>query len=137
MAKTPTENKRSAFFRFGLTGVVFTFLGPYMFWLAYPLGPLLAVGIAELSVHSVRFIVFRYIVFPARKGYNVNLKRYLIAILPVSLAGFLCVALFRNHLDRISLTLTAATLSLVIGFLWSRSVYIKPVSKRSPGPPNN
>lgn len=123
------ESGRSAFARFGLSGVVFTILGPALFWLAYPLGPFVAVAVAELSVHTLRFATFRKLVFPARKGYRVSLLRYVVSALPVSLTGVIVVALFRNRLDRTSLTLTGAMIALVVGFTWSRYVYSRPISE--------
>jgi putative flippase GtrA len=117
------ESARQAFLRFGLTGVVFTILGPFLFWLSYPLGPFMAVAVAELTVHSIRFLVFRSIVFPKTKGYKVNLPRYIISALPVTIACFVTVALLRHRLDRTALTLFTALIALVVGFLWSRSVY--------------
>ena len=80
-----TESGRRAFLRFGLSGVVFTILGPGLFWLAYPLGPFVAVAVAELLVHALRFAIFRKLVFPAHKGYRVSLPRYVLSALPVSL----------------------------------------------------
>ena len=127
------ERRRLAFLRFGLSGVVFTILGPTLFWLAYPLGPFVAVGVAELSVHTLRFATFRKLVFPAHKGYRVSLPRYVVSALPVSLSGVIVVALFRNRLDRTALTLTGAVIALVVGFLWSRYVYSRPVAKCVPG----
>lgn len=118
-----------AFLRFGLSGVVFTILGPGLFWLAYPLGPFVAVAVAELLVHAMRFATFRRLVFPAHKGYRVNLARYLLSALPVSLAGVLNVAMFRNRLDRTTLTLAGALISLVVGFVWSRYVFSNSVPK--------
>lgn len=125
-ADSPREGGRRAFMRFGLTGVVFTILGPTLFWLAYPMGPFLAVALTELTVHTVRFITFRKVVFPASKGYTVSLRRYVISAMPVSLAGILSVALFRNVLDRTSLTLVTTFIAVVVGFLWSRYVYARP-----------
>jgi Na+/H+ antiporter NhaB len=66
------------------------------------------------------------LVFPVERGYKVNLPRYLISALPVSLAGFLTVAFFRYRLDRTALTLVAAVISVTVGFLWSRYIYAKP-----------
>lgn len=117
--------------RFGLSGMVFTCLGPLMFWLAYPLGPFMAVTVAELLVHTIRFAAFRAVVFPAHKGFKVSLPRYVISVLPVSLAGILSVALFRNRLDRTALTLTGSLVSLMVGFAWSRYVYThQPASEK-------
>jgi putative flippase GtrA len=117
------ERHRDAFFRFGLTGAIFTFLGPFLFWLSYPLGPFLAAAIAEISVHFIRFFAFRALVFPAHKGYNVNFARYIISALPVTLACFASVALFHSRLDRTSLTVITACIAVSVGFLWSRTVY--------------
>jgi len=120
-AEGKRESGRSAFLRFGLSGVVFTILGPALFWLAYPLGPFVAVAVAELSVHALRFATFRKLVFPAHRGYRVSLPRYVVSALPVSLTGFTVVVLFRNRLDRTA---------LVVGFVWSPYVYSQPVAKR-------
>lgn len=122
-AEGVSEGGRRAFLRFGLSGVVFTVLGPSLFWLAYPLGPFVAVAVAELLVHALRFATFRFLVFPTHRGYRVSLQRYILSALPVSLAGMLTVALFRNRLDRTTLTLTGAFIALGVGFLWSRYVY--------------
>lgn len=124
------EGGRRAFVRFGLAGVVFTLLGPSLFWLAYPLGPFFALAVAELTVHTLRFFVFRQVVFPAQKGYHVSLLRYVVAALPVSLAGVITVVVLRSRLDRTSLTLAGAGIALLVGFVWSRYVYSKPVWKR-------
>ncbi len=128
-AEIPSESGRRAFVRFGLSGVVFTLLGPGLFWLTYPLGPFVAVAVAELIAHALRFITFRRFVFPAKKGYRVSLARYVVSALPVSLAGVLAVAFLRNRLDRTMLTLSVTAISLGVGFLWSRFVYSQPVAK--------
>jgi putative flippase GtrA len=129
-AEGTRENGRSAFLRFGLSGVVFTILGPALFWLAYPLGPFVAVAVAELVVHALRFGIFRKLVFPAQLGYRVSLPRYVLSALPVSLAGMVTVAVFRTRLDRTTLTLTGAIIALVVGFVWSRYLYSQPMAKR-------
>jgi putative flippase GtrA len=122
--------RQNVFTRFFLSGVLFTILGPCLFWLAYPLGPFLAVAMAELAVHSVRFITFRSLVFPAHLGYRVSLPRYVISALPVTLAGFASVALLQQRLDRTSLTLITTANAVVVGFLWSRFVYSRPVGRQ-------
>lgn len=124
------ESGRRAFLRFGLSGVVFTILGPALFWLVYPLGPFVAVAVAELLTHALRYATFRKLVFPAQRGYRVSLARYVLSALPVSLTGVIVVALFRNRLDRTTLTLTGSFIALVVGFVWSRFVYSQPVAKR-------
>jgi hypothetical protein len=95
--------------------LLFMLLGPALFWLAYPLGPFVAVAVAELSVHALRFATFRRLVFPAHRGYRVSLPRYVLSALPVSISGLIVVPLFRNRLDRTALTLTGAVIALVVG----------------------
>ena len=129
-AERSRESVHQAFLRFGVSGVVFTILGPALFWLAYPMGPFMAVGVAELTVHVIRFAAFRAVVFPAHKGYRVSLPRYVLSALPVSLAGVVVVALLRDRLGRTQLTLTAALIALAVGFLWSRYIYARPVWRR-------
>jgi putative flippase GtrA len=123
------ESTRQAFLRFGLTGIVFTILGPGLFWLAYPMGPFRAVALAEITVHTARFVTFRIVVFPARKGYRVNLRRYVLSALPVSLTGLASVALLRNYLDRTTITLIGTLIAVIVGFLWSHFVYALPIKK--------
>jgi putative flippase GtrA len=124
------ESGRRAFYRFGLSGVVFTILGPTLFWLAYPLGPFVAVAMAELLTHALRFITFRRFVFPAKKGYQVSLRRYVVSALPTSLFGLVTVILLRNILDRTMLTLSGTVVAVVVGFVWSRFIYKQPLVKR-------
>ena len=126
-AEGALETNRHAFLRFGLSGVVFTVLGPALFWLAYPLGPFVAVTVAELSVHAVRFGTFRRLVFPAQKGYRVSLRRYVVSALPITCTGLACVALLQKHLDRTSLSVVGGLISMLVGFVWSRFVYSHPV----------
>jgi len=128
-AENSFESARRSFLRFGLSGIVFTILGPSLFWLAYPLGPLVAIAVAELSVHAIRFATFRKLVFPAHKGYRVSLARYVVSALPITCTGFASVGLLRNHLDRTSLTLVGVLISLLMGFVWSRFVYSQPVMR--------
>ena len=124
------EKGRMAFMRFGLSGLLFTVLGPTLFWVAYPLGPLVAVAIAELNVHILRFLIFRTVVFPADKGYRVSLPRYAASALPVTIVSVAIVMLLSNRMERTELTVTGALLSLLIGFIWSRYVYTRPISNR-------
>lgn len=48
----------------------------------------------------------------------------------MSLTGVILVVLFRNRLDRTTVTLTIALIALVVGFVWSRYVYSQPVAQR-------
>lgn len=129
-----SDRGRKEFIRFGLSGSLFTLLGPALFWLAYPIGPFAAVAVAEFTVHSVRFMTFKKFVFPANKGYEVSLLRYLLSALPTSITGLIIVALLRNRLDRTSLTLTGTLVTAIAGYMWSRFVYShRPESKKRVG----
>ena len=120
--------RNNAFIRFCLSGAFFTTLGPGLLWLAYPLGAFIAVAISELVAHSLRYLSFRWFVFPASKGYKVTASRYLLSAVPISLTNLLTVTFLRNQLDRTTLTLTVVLISLSVGFLWSRFVYTLPKS---------
>jgi len=120
------DKRRLAFIRFSLSGMIFTFIGPAIFWLAYPIGDYKALAIAEISVHSLRFLTYRKLVFPVTKGYRVNLPRYILSSLPITLASVALISLLKNRLDRTGLTFAGASTSVFIGFLWSRYVYRRP-----------
>jgi len=93
------------------------------------MGPFQAAALTEVSVHTVRFLTFRTLVFPADRGYQVSVSRYLVSALPLTLAGLTSVAMLRNVLDRTSLTIAAALISMVVGFIWSRFIYSLPVKR--------
>ena len=118
--------RNNSFIRFCLSGAFFTTLGPGLLWLSYPLGAFVAVGISEILAHSLRFVSFRWFVFPASKGYKVTAMRYILSAVPISLANLLTVALLRNQLDRTTLSFSVALISVSMGFLWSRYVYTLP-----------
>jgi len=121
------ESGHHALLRFGLSGIVFTILGPMIFWLTYPLGPIAAVAVTELTVHAMRFGAFRMLVFPARKGYRVNLARYVLSALPMTCTGFASVALLHNHLSRTELTVAGTLITVLVSFVWTRFIYKHPV----------
>jgi len=111
------------FTHYGLRGIVFTLLGPGIFWLAYPTGPFLTLAIAESSCHVPRYPSFRHLVFPRSHGFHVSVPRYIVAAIPTTLTGIVVVAILRNLLERTTLTLLVAIFSVSVGFLWSRFVY--------------
>lgn len=117
---------KQTFTRYGLSGVVFTLLGPGIFWLAYPAGPFLALAIADASCHVLRYLAFRYLVFPRSHGFHVSVLRYIVAAIPTTLTGIVVVAIFGNLLGRTTLTLLVALFSVSVGFLWSHFVYKQP-----------
>lgn len=118
-----SERKRYAFIRYSISGALFTLMGPTFFWILYPIGPYFAVATTEVFMHAIRFYAFRCLVFPKNKGYRVSPSRYIVSALPVTLSSFACVGLLKNSLDRTALALTAALVSIAVGFLWSRLAY--------------
>ena len=117
---------KHTFTRYGLSGAVFTLLGPGILWLAYPAGPFLALGIAEASCHVLRYLSFRHLVFPRGHGFHVSVRRYIVAAIPTTLTNILLVAIFRNLVGRTTLSLLVALFSVSVGFLWNRFVYKRP-----------
>ena len=117
---------RRTFTRYWLSGVVFTVLGPGIFWMAFPAGPFLALAISEVSCHFLRYLSFRHFVFPLGKGFHVSVPRYIVAVIPTILANILLVAIFRNLVGRTTLSLLVALFSVSVGYLWSRFVYKQP-----------
>jgi putative flippase GtrA len=114
------------FTRYGLSGIFFTILGPGILWLAYPAGPFLALATAEASCHALRYLSFRYIVFPRGHGFRVSVPRYILAAIPTTLTNIIIVAMFRDLLGRTTITVIVAVMSVSVGFLWSRFVYKQP-----------
>jgi putative flippase GtrA len=121
---------RHSFTRYGLSGVVFTILGPAIFWLAYPMGAFLALGIAEATCHILRYFSFRFLVFPNSQGYRVSIPRYIISIVPTITAGAITVAIFKGVIGRTELTALGALISLIVGYAWSTFVYQQKISTR-------
>ena len=112
--------------RYGVNGLVFALLGPSLFWLLYPLGPLRAWLLAEVGCHLLRYASFRWLVFPRHQGFIVSADRYVLAWMPTALVGFLTVALLRGRLARTELTLVGALISFMVGFALNALMYRKP-----------
>lgn len=119
-----------SFTRYGLNGIAFTILGPAIFWLAYPMGAFLALGLAEATCHVLRYFSFRFLVFPSSQGYTVSIARYIISIVPTITAGAVTIALFKGVIGRTELTVLGAATSLIVGYAWSRFVYKQKISIR-------
>ncbi|MCP9930323.1 hypothetical protein KBY82_05960 [Cyanobium sp. AMD-g] len=119
-----------SFTRYGLNGIAFTILGPAIFWLAYPMGAFLALGIAEATCHILRYFSFRFLVFPKSQGYRVSIPRYIISVVPTIAAGVITVAMFKGMIGRTELTALGALISLIVGYAWSTFVYTQKISSR-------
>ena len=114
---------KHTFIRYGLSGVVYTLLGAGIFWLVYPAGPFLALGIAEVSCHVVMYLSLRHFVFPIGHGFHVSVPRYIATEIPTTITNVLLVVIFRILAGRTSLTLLIALFSVSVEFLWNRFVY--------------
>jgi len=119
-----------SFTRYGLNGIAFTILGPALFWLAYPMGAFIALGLAEATCHVLRYFSFRFLVFPSRQGYRVSIGRYIVSIVPTVTAGAVIVALFKGVIGRTELTVLGAATSLIVGYAWGTFVYKHKISTR-------
>jgi putative flippase GtrA len=121
---------KETFGRYGISGVAFTVIGPSLFWLAYPLGPILAWALAEASCHLLRYTIFRYFVFPRKLGFRVSVPRYLTSMMPTTLSTLALVGSLGQVLSRNTLSLFAAIVSATVGFWWSHYIYTIPVASR-------
>ena len=79
--------------RYLISGVVFTILGPTLFWLLYPFGAMLGLAVSITVAHTSRYFVFRVFVFTRNQGYRVSPIRYLMSICPAVLAEFLLTSM--------------------------------------------
>ena len=108
---------------YSLSGIFFTFFGAFSYWSLYPLGPVASILITELTVHIVRYFVFQHLIFTSSRGFVVNLKRYVLAVLPASFAAFISAILFSSMLGRFGSTVSVVFLSFVVGFFWGKKVF--------------
>jgi len=111
--------------KYGFSGVFFTITGPLLFWLLYPIGIYYALILTEAMVHVTRYLIYKYLVFTAKEGFEVNPKSYIISILPVVMANFWVATLFRNVLNRTGLALLSGCIAIFLGYALSISVYSK------------
>jgi hypothetical protein len=121
---------RGVLARYGLNGLAFTALGPALFWLLYPIGPIAAWAITEATCHAFRFLSFKHVVFPSGRGYQVTIWRYAASATPTAVAGFLMVALLKESLGRILLTAVTSVVVIGLGFCLSQFAYMARGSQR-------
>ena len=118
-----TESVLKVAMRYMSSGVIFTVLGPGIFWSAYPMGPIVAAVLAETVSHTIRYFTFKCYVFAADKGYRVTLSRYFRATAPVSVLVFITVLMLESALPRGALTAAVTLVGVTTGFAWSKYVY--------------
>jgi hypothetical protein len=114
---------RDTITRYGINGIVFTVLGPLLFWILYPVGAVMAWAITESSCHLLRYLSFRHLVFPRSRGYTVSPLRYIAAAAPTALIGFTVVALLKTALERNALVALTTATTMVAGYLINQICY--------------
>ena len=115
------------FFLYVCNGIFFTIFGPTLFWLAYPLGPVLSVLSSDFVVHTLRFYSFKLFVFRNSRKYNVNARSYFLSILPNLVFRLILMRLLYDFYDRTILTMVMAFVSIVVGFISSEYIFKKSI----------
>lgn len=101
--------------RYVLWGIFFTLLGPCLFILLFPIGPIAAAYTTEMAIHSLRYNIYKNYVFTKKDAYKVTITRYIRACIPISTAN-ICLtglmSLITNDRIAISVTVTGASVGL-------------------------
>ena len=114
--------------RFLLTGVAFTLAGPALFYaIALVIAPLLASFLTEISMHSVRCIVYNRYVFSSA---GTGIRTYLTAAVPLSLVNFSLVFALQHMLPLWQIAVLIGMQGATLGYLWSRFCYRYDLSSR-------
>ena len=121
--KNDMERKRLAFSRYAISGIVFTITAPILFWNFYFLGAVRSVVTTELIIHLVRFNAFKYYVYPKTKGYRSSVRKYLLSIAPTTVSALIMANILENIASKEITTVLISTVSMTVGFGWSRYVY--------------
>ena len=118
--------ENSAQLRYILSGIFFTIFGPSFFvLLATYIPPKIAILIADLLIHFLRFHVVTRWVFLSRINKN-SIYSYLKATIPLSIFNFIIVSLLVPLFGNFIVAILLATFSATIGFVWNRICYEKP-----------
>jgi hypothetical protein len=104
-------------------GAFFTLLGPSVFWLLYPAGPLVAALLTEISCHTIRYLCFKHFIYPVNKGFRVTVLRYIGSVIPVSLLGLTAITILSSYLNRLQLTAMLLTMSIALGIIINSFTY--------------
>ena len=109
--------------RYTLCGAVCSVVGPGLFWLLFPIGTILAVSIADIAVHSLRFTLFKYYVYRSDPHYAINKRRYICAILPVSALTMGVAKISAAYFDRTAVTILSTLTAILAGYVWNTVVF--------------
>ncbi len=116
------QTKRSLV-KYLANGIFFTLFGPSVFWLAYPLGPIMSLIVSDLVVHFLRFYSFKVFVFRSQAGFSVTPLGYLLSLLPLLLIRLLIIDYLYHTYNRTSLTILLTVISILLGFIFSVSIF--------------
>ena len=106
-----------------INGIIFTLIGPYVFWMLYPLGPFLSVFTTDFLLHLCRFNSFKYFVFKSSSGYQVTITSYLSVILPVFILRLAIIQIFHPSFSRTILTILLTAITILSGFIFSQIAF--------------
>ena len=116
-------NKNIVRIRYILSGFFFTVLGPSFFiLLATYISPKIAIVIADVCIHILRFNVITRWVFRLRINKK-SIYSYFKATIPISISNFILVSLLVPLLGNFVVALLIAAFSATIGFAWNKISY--------------
>ena len=101
-----------------LWGIMFTLIGPCLFWILFPVGPVASAFITETTVHTIRYNVYKRNVFSNKELYDVTVMKYIKACIPVT-AGNICFVGLLSLItkDRTQITILATGFGIVLGII--------------------
>jgi hypothetical protein len=104
-----------------LAGAFFTLAGPALFiFLARIAAPVIASVTSEVSMHSIRCVIYNRFVFT---GAQSGVLTYLTAAIPASLLNVCLVYYLQSSLVSWQIAIVIALQSATLGYLWSRACY--------------
>ena len=117
------RSKYNTLIKYSISGLFFTILLPIIFWFYYPFGTIVAVFGTDLTIHLLRYIVHKKIVFINRDIYHVTKLGYVLSILPMTIIRYILVEVTSNKLDRSEITILLTIVSVLGGYCISSIVY--------------
>ncbi len=115
--------KSKQYYKFILSGIIFTLIGPSFFlFLCLYLPVEQAAIFNELFIHSIRYKILKYYVFKSKLA---NPLDYLVSILPLSLFNICLAYYFKDIFTPVQIASISIIYSLTIGYLITRLFFNK------------
>ena len=115
--------KNKAQIRYIFSGIFFTIVGPSLFLLlAKYISPRIAILIADILIHTLRFNIITRWVFRSRINKK-SIYSYLKATVPISIANFIMVSLLVPLFGNLIVATLVAIFSATVGFIWNKFCY--------------